>query len=106
MQANLPIPSPSVYAIDMAARAFIGVMLKSSHLPAVTLVSAMIHGAVRIPIKDAPPTVKVFFFFSIKKAIIFAAGRQVARSRVNKDKLAISGVDNDPIIIRNMQTAN
>jgi len=59
-----------------------------------------------IPINEAPPIVKVFCFSQSKKPSSLPQAGKIARSRVNKDKPAISGMDNESIRIRNMQTAN
>lgn len=58
-----------------------------------------------MPTKDAPPTVEVFCFFSIKKAIILAAGMHIKRSVINIIKIARIGVDAAPSNIIITETA-
>jgi len=79
---------------------------KPNQLSPISFVMKTINGAIRMPMKDAPPTVAVFRLFSIFQASILAAGMHIKRSRVNINKPAISDVDVAPSNIISIKTAN
>lgn len=59
-----------------------------------------------IPMNDAPPTVAVFLFFSIRKASIFPVQRQTKRSKTNMVIMGMSGADKEPSNMIATETAN